>query len=393
MKKRTRWILIAAAAGAVLLVLVVATSGSAVEVETAPIGRDTLRVTVTEEGRTRVRERYVVAAPITGRLARIAVDEGDAVAEGALLARIYPAPEDPRGVEIARARLVAAEAHRREAEARVEEMQAQVRQLEREAGRSRTLAEEGALSQEALERSELAAASARQQLEAARATLRAAEADIAAARAALMGSDPQSSGGGAVPVRAPSAGRVLRVLEESERVVQAGTPLVAIGEAGGLEVVVDVLSEDAVRIGPGDPVRIEEWGGDHTLHGRVRLVEPDAFTEVSALGVEEQRVNVIADLFDVPPSLGSGYRVEANIVTWTGEGVLTVPTSALFQQNGTWNVFAVEEGEAVLRTIRIGHRSAEAAEVVAGLREGDDVILFPSDQIEEGVRVQPRRSS
>jgi HlyD family secretion protein len=199
---------------------------------------------------------------------------------------------------------------------------------------------------------------------------------------------------------------VLRVLEESERVVPAGTPLVEIGDvgrgyieegaaggeaggrSGGLEVVVDVLSEDAVRIGAGDPVRIEEWGGDGVLLGAVRLVEPDAFTEVSALGVEEQRVNVIADLFDAPPSLGAGYRVEAHIVTWQGEGVLTVPTSALFQRDGAWAVFAVEDGEAALRTVRVDHRSAEAAEIVEGLAEGDVVVLFPSDQIEEGVSVR-----
>jgi HlyD family secretion protein len=143
-----------------------------------------------------------------------------------------------------------------------------------------------------------------------------------------------------------------------------------------------------VRIAPGDPVRIEEWGGEGALTGTVRLVEPDAFTEVSALGVEEQRVNVVADLAAPPPSLGSGYRVEAHIVTWQAEGVLTVPTSALFQRDGAWAVFAVEGGEAVLRPVEIGHRAAEAAEVLEGLSEGEVVILFPSDQIEAGVRIR-----
>ncbi|MGI9174177.1 MAG: efflux RND transporter periplasmic adaptor subunit [Rhodothermales bacterium] len=391
MKKRTRWMLIAAGVAVVLVILIVATSGSAIEVETARITRDTLDVGVTEEGRTRVRERYVIAAPVTGRLGRILLDAGDTVDEETMVARIFPTPEDRRGLDVSRARAEAAEARRREAAARVEEGQAQAQQAERDAERGRTLARDSIFSQQELEQAELAAAAAQRRLDAARAMLRAAEADEAAARAALTGANPQDANNEAVAVRAPSAGRVLRVLEESERVVQAGTPLVEIGDAAGLDVVVDVLSEDAVQIRPGDAVRIENWGGDSILHGRVRLVEPDAFTEVSALGVEEQRVNVIADLFDPPPALGSGYRVEAYIITWTGEDVLTVPTSALFQQDGTWHVFAVEDGKASLRSIKIGHRSARAAEVVEGLDEGDEVILFPSDQIQEGVDVQSRQ--
>lgn len=391
MKKRTRWILIAAGVALVLVVLFIAMPGSALEVEVTRIERDTLRVAVTEEGRTRVRDRYVVAAPVAGRLARMAVEEGDPVEEGSLVARLYPTPEGARTVGVSRAQVAAAEARRQEAAARVEEMQTRAEQLEREAARSRTLAADSIISQQELEQNELAAASAQRQLVAARAALGAAEADLEAARAALTGADPQRAGGEAIAVRAPSAGQVLRVLEESERVVPAGTPLVEIGDAEGLEVVVDVLTEDAVPIRPGDAVRIAQWGGERPLHGRVRRVEPDAFTEVSALGVEEQRVNVLADLTSTPPALGSGYRVEASIVTWTGENVLTVPTSALFQEDGAWHVFAVEDGEAVRRLVRVGHRSAEAAEVVEGLSEGDEVILFPSDQIEEGVSVEPRR--
>ncbi|MEP0548179.1 MAG: HlyD family efflux transporter periplasmic adaptor subunit [Rhodothermales bacterium] len=403
MKKRTRWILIGVAAAVVLLVLSLTASDGGIEVEAVRVERGPLSVAVVEEGRTRVRDRYVVAAPVTGRLARIAVDEGDPVAEGDLIARLYPTPTDSRTLGVARAQAAAAEARRREAIARLDEAQARAEQLEREAARTAALVADSILSNQEGEQAALAVATARQQVRAAEATRRAAEADLAAARAALTGASPQDEGL-AVPVYAPSAGRVLRVLEENERVVPAGTPLVEIGDVGGgyveegsggsstatggLEVVVDVLSEDAVRIAPGAPIRIEEWGGDGTLEGRVRLVEPDAFTEVSALGVEEQRVNVIADLFDPPPSLGAGYRVEAHIVTWQGEGVLTVPTSALFQREGTWAVFAVEDGEAALRTVRVGHRSAEAAEIVEGLAEGDAVILFPSDQIEDGVRVR-----
>jgi HlyD family secretion protein len=387
MSKRTRWALVGAAVALVLLIFALSTSDSGLAVETARVERGPLATTVVEEGRTRVRERYVVAAPVSGRLARIAVEAGDAVSEGTPLARLFPMPEDPRSLGVTRARVAAAEARRREAEARLEEAETRVAQLERDVARTDVLVADSILSSQEGEQARLALATARQQVRAVRAAVRAAEADLAAARAALTGASPQA-GGPAVPVTAPTAGRVLRVLEESERVVPAGTPLVEIGDAGGLEVVVDVLSEDAVRIAPGAPVRIEEWGGDRALRGTVRLVEPDAFTEVSALGVEEQRVNVIADLADPPPSLGSGYRVEAHIVTWQGDSVLRVPTSALFQRDGAWHVFTIEGGEAALRAVEIGHRATEAAEVLGGLDEGDAVILFPSDQVEAGVRVR-----
>ena len=383
--------LIAAGVAVVLGVVYLSMSGSGVVVETARVERDTLQVTVSEEGRTRLRERYAVAAPVAGQLARIEIEEGDSVEQGEIVARMYPRPEDPRDVGIARAQLEAAQARRREAEARAEEARERVDQLERQLKRSRALVRDSIISEQEFEQNQLAAASARRQLEATRAALRAARADVAAARARLTGIEPGEANVESVPVRAPSAGRVLRVLEKSERVVQAGTPLVEIGDARGLEIVVDVLSADAVPIQPGDIVLVDEWGGGRTLQGRVHRVEPDAFTEVSALGVEEQRVNVIVDPIRPPASLGSGYRVEASIVTWTGAGVLTVPTSALFRRDGAWHVFAVEEGEAVLRAVTLGHRSAEAAEIVGGLDASDEVILFPSDQIEEGVSVAPRR--
>jgi len=359
-----------------------------IEVETAAVARGTISVTVDNEGRTRVRDRYVVAAPVGGRLSRIAIVEGDRVADGDLLARIYPTPADPRAVEVARGQLAAAEARRLEAAAQLENARAYEEQTRRDLERVGKLTEAGALSQDAIEQARLAATSAERQLEVRRAALRAADADVAAARGALIGANPDASDGAAVAVRAPTGGRILRVLQQSARVVQAGTPLVEIGDAAGLEVVVDVLSEDAVRITPGNPVLIEQWGGDTALRGQVRLLEPEAFTKVSALGVEEQRVNVVADLFDPPSSLGAGYRLEARIVTWTGDNVLGVPTSALFQRDGAWAVFVVEDGLAVRRTVRLGHRTADVAEVLEGLTEGDLVILYPSAQIEDGVRVR-----
>lgn len=390
MTRKRRWILIAIGVAAVALVLSLTLRESRVEVETARVTRDTLEAVVQDEGRTRVRQRYVVAAPVTGRIERIRLDEGESVTEGAIVARIASAPEDPRTFSVARAQLAAAEARRAEVAVQVEETRGRLEQETREAARLQALEKAGAVSRQAAEQAELAAASARRASEAAQAALRGADAEVRAARAALTGAAPQTGRGTMVEVRAPAAGRVLRVLEESERVVPAGTPLLEVGSARGLEVVVDVLSEDAVRITPGDAVRIHGWGGDRTLHGQVRLVEPAAFTEVSALGVEEQRVNVIIDLAKPPASLGAGYRVEATIVTWAGGDVLSVPTSALFQQEGAWHVFVVNDGRAARRAIQLGHRNADAAEVAGGLNEGDTVILFPSDLVADGVPVRAR---
>jgi len=351
------------------------------------IGRDTLRVIVTEEGRTRVVERYVVAAPVAGRLARITLKEGDDVRAGTLVAQIYPTPESPRNVGVALAQVIGAEARQREAAARMADAEVQAEQAAREEQRYRTLLQDSVIGRHEYEQYQLASNSARHRVVASRSALRAAEAEATARRVALVGSNPQSATGPTVRVYAPNTGRVLRLLEESERVIPAGTPLVEIGDVEGLEVVIDVLSEDAVQIDPGAPVLIEAWGGEGTLHGEVRLVEPAAFTEVSALGVEEQRVNVIVDMFDAPPNLGAGYRLEAHIVTWAAADALTVPTNALFQENGNWTVFVIARGRAAQRTVRIGRRSAESAEVLDGLEEGDEVILFPSDQVDDGVKV------
>jgi HlyD family secretion protein len=185
------------------------------------------------------------------------------------------------------------------------------------------------------------------------------------------------------------SGRVLRVYEESERVVLAGTPLFDIADVGGLEVVVDLLTEQAVQVEPGAALHVTGWGGDETLSGRVRYVEPAAFTEVSALGVEEQRVDVVGDLDAPPQGLGDGFRLDVAIVVWQGTDVLSVPTSALFQRAARWQVFVIEDGRARSRQVEIGRRATALAEVTAGLVEGDRVILYPSDLVDDGVRVTP----
>ena len=373
----------------VLLALSLGTCRSELPVEVSEVRLDTLRVLVEEEGRTRARDRYVVAAPVTGRLQRIDMREGDAVGAGEVLARLTPAPEDARARAVTQAQVDAAEARRTQLAAEAERAMAAAAQARREAERREELAAAGALSPEQMEQARLQASTATRAAEASASAVDAAAADVRAMRASLQGSDP-SGGGPAVPVTAPSAGRVLRVLEESERVVPAGTPLLEIAGASGLEVVVDVLSADAVRITSGDPVLVNEWGGDRTLHGRVRLVEPAAFTEVSALGVEEQRVNVIVDLVDLPAGLGAGFRVEAAVVVWEGVDVLTVPTSSLFQRDGAWHLFAMQGGRARLRRLELGQRSADAAQVLDGVEVGEVVILFPSSDVRDGVRVTRR---
>lgn len=382
------WIVFAILAAVAIVVAGVTLSDPAMVVETAAVRRGPLRVTVDDEGRTRLRDRYVVAAPVSGRLERLIVKEGDRVEANAELGRIFPTPADPRAVAVARGQRAGAEARLAEARARLGMAIAAAEQKQRDVERAQSLADAGALSRDALEQARLAATSARQQRDTAQAAVRAADADAAAARAALVGLAPGDTGTAAVTVRAPTSGRVLRVDQQSARIVVAGTPLVEIGDASGLEVVVDVLSEDAVQIAPGQPVSIEQWGGDRALPGEVRLVEPEAFTKVSALGVEEQRVNVIVDLLDAPPALGAGYRVEARIVTWSGDDVLQVPASALFQSGGTWAAFVVREGRAVRQVVEIGRQSADDAEVRSGLREGERVVLYPSALLEDGVAVR-----
>ena len=191
-----------------------------------------------------------------------------------------------------------------------------------------------------------------------------------------------------IAVRSPAKGRVLRIPEKSERVVAASAPIVELGDAKALEVVADVLSSDAGRLPPGSAVQIVEWGGDDPLEGRVRSIEPSAFTRVSALGVDEQRVNVLVDLLNPPKSLGDGYRVEIKATVWESADVLTVPSSALFQRGGKWAVFVVEDGRAQVRNIGVGHRAEAIVEVVSGLKQGERVILFPSDKVAEGSRVR-----
>lgn len=353
-------------------------------VETARAARGSLQVTVDEEGETRVRDRFVLAAPVPGRVARIRVREGDSVRRGAIVARIFPVPLDARTRNEAVARLSAAEDAERATATGVEQAKAALDQARRERRRAQSLVAENAMATETRERTELEEELRVRDLESAEFRAQAAAHEVELARAVL------ASGGEPIPIRSPVSGSILRVPEPSERVVAAGAPLVEVGDRAHLEIVADFLSSDAVKVPRGAPMLIEGWGGA-TLHGHIRLVEPSAFTKVSALGVDEQRVNVIGDLLDPPPALGDRYRVEVRVVIWSADSVLTAPASALFRTGDDWRLFVVEQGRARVRTVTVGHRTSLQAEITGGMREGEVVIRYPSDRVSDGVRVAERR--
>jgi HlyD family secretion protein len=373
-----------------------------VPVDLGAVTRGTVRVTVGDEGRTRVKEIYVVSAPITGRARRIEIHVGDpVVADETLLATIQetqPTFLDVRSKSKAQAEVKAAEAAKALAQAEVARAKAELEFARTDLNRARSLAARGNISQRALDRAELEVKTREAALATAEASLRVRIFEFETALAALI--EPGQGAALAdvetrccVKVLAPVNGRVLRVLHESEGVVEAGTPLIEIGDPRELEVEVDLLSSDAVNVVEGAEVEIVRWGGDETLAGRVRRVEPYGFTKVSALGIEEQRVNVIIDFTDPPERwrpLGHGYRVETRIVVWRGDGVLKLPLSALFRDGDAWAVFVLDDGRARLRHVDLGRTNSLEAQVLDGLEEGEQVVLYPSDRVFDNVRIVAR---
>jgi HlyD family secretion protein len=367
-------------------------------VELAPARQGELAVSIDEEGRTRVRERYLVTAPVAGHARRISLKVGDAVTAGQVVVLIDPAPAaslDPRSRAQAVAQVEAARAALRAAGETARGAAAEAKLAEQELTRAETLAREHFLSQAAVDQ-------ARARLQAGQATRQAADYAVAVARhqvevarAALLQAATLAKGGPAETLRvtAPVAGRVLAVPRESEGAVQPGSALLEIGNPRALEVVVEVLSTAAVKIAVGAQVLLDRWGGEQPLDGRVRVVEPAGFTKVSALGVEEQRVRVIVDLVSPPEqwrTLGDGYRVEASFILWRGEALLLVPTSALFRHGDGWAVFVAAQGRARLTPVKIGQRNGLAAQVLDGLRTGEQVVAYPDDKIADGVKVKAR---
>ena len=401
MTRNKRRALLGIGIAAIAAVSVYAFLPQPVPVDATKITRGPMRVTVDDEGKTRVVDRFVVHAPIAGRLRRVELRAGDPVrAHETVLATLEPSDPallDPRSRAEAEAREKAASAARERAAVEVKRARTAVEYARVELDRARKLAATGDVSHQALDQAELAERSASQALSAATFAEQVAEFDLETARATLLRAGSATADGAdgsrAVELRSPVDGRVLALLQESETVVAAGTPLVEVADPRSLEVVVDLLSTDAVRVRDGMTAALEGWGGDRPLAARVRRVEPSGFTKVSALGVEEQRVNVILDIVEPPEhwaSLGDGFRVEARIVLWESDAALQVPTSALFRDRDAWAAFAIQGGRAVRRAVTIGRQNGLAAELVTGLAEGDTVIVHPGDRIDDGVRVTLR---
>jgi HlyD family secretion protein len=362
------------------------------DVEMASVGRGPLEVTVDQEGEVRVHDRYVIAAPVAGKLVRVLLHDGDTVTAGQTVATLEPAPLDPRAREEAIARLDAARALVREAQHRVSQASAALDLARRERERFEQLVAERFVSSEAAEKARTNEETARAELDAARSRESAARYEQKAAEAVLLAL-PAADGreNRLVNLESPVAGKVLRVLERSERTVAAGTQVMVIGDPSRFEIVADVLSSDAVKIRPGATARLVEWGGDKALEARVRVVEPYAFTKVSALGIEEKRVNVVMDPVDALGPLGDGYRVEARIVIWSEPDVLQVPAAAVFRSGMGWAVFAVRDGRAHRQAVRIGQRNPFAVQILEGLTPGESVVKYPGNQIEDGMRVRAGR--
>lgn len=379
-----------------VIVLIVTTvmwlSGSSeIPVDIANVEARELVVTVQEQGRTRARLPYVVTAPVHGHMLRTNLVAGNRVEQGQVLARIALVTEDSRSEASIRSNVAAAEARLRSAEAALVEAESAVPRARREAERRERLFLDRLIGEEERDFYTQAAEAAEARLLSARAAVTAASADEATARAQLLG--VSGSEDSILPVLAPVSGTVQLVHERGDKVVPAGTALFQISDDDALELVIDLLTQDAVQVSPGDIILVTGWGGDSTLQGVVDYIEPQAFTKFSALGVEEQRVNVVGLLTDDNPAaatLGAEYRVEAAIITWQEDAVLTVPGSALFRRDNQWQAFVMEGNTARLRAVRTGRSNREYTQVIDGLQAGEQVIVFPSDQIQDGVGVSPR---
>ena len=405
--KRSRFWLILSVATALLLALGYAFWPRAVLVDTDMVVRGPMRVTIDEEARTRVREAYVVSAPVAGRLLRVTVEPGDTVQQGqSTVARMLPANPpalDFRTREEGKALVSSAEASLWMAQAELDKSLAD-RDLASEAlRRARSLRSEGLLSQASLDEAQRNYSAADAALRAARSAISQREAELATARARLIsfsnrrgadGDEETADTAQTIPINAPVTGQVLRVMQESETIVAAGTPLIEVGDiTNDLEILAELLSTDAVRVSPGDRVRIVKWGGEDEINGVVERVEPWGFTKYSALGVEEQRVNALIQFTDPVErraGLGHGYRVEVRIVVWETGDALTVPSSALFREGDSWSVFVVEDGRVRRVSVQAGHNNGLQAEILEGLGEGQQVVLYPAPSLEDGSRVALR---
>jgi HlyD family secretion protein len=400
MKIKFRTLFWALAAVAVAALLVMAFRPQPVPVDLAEVVSGHMQVTVRDEGRTRVRNEYVVSAPVGGQLLRVEYKPGAEVEAGDVLARILPSDPsllDARSRAELQAAVRSAEAAIALARAETERADAQLVYARTEAERTQKLRDDGLTSTEALDRALLQLRVAETNLGSARENARVRQAELDAARARLVESGTESGGDAVVEVKTPTSGRIMRVTQESRSVIIGGAEIMTIGDPRDLEVVAEFLSTDAVEVVPGATAYIENWGrGREPLRGQVRLIEPYGFLKVSALGVEEQRVNVIVDFVgqgDEWSSLGHGYRVEVAIVTWEESDVVQVPVASLFRNGEQWAVYRVIDGKAVLTPVEVGRDNGRNAQILAGVEPGEAIVLYPGEEVADGISVVSRDQS
>lgn len=404
-KKRSRLVLMLGVGGLIAAALVAAFWPRPLMVDLQEVSRGALQISIDEEGRTRVSEPYVVSTPVAGRLQRVEVDPGDPVVRGetviVTMLPTNPVALDLRTREQAQAAVRSAEAALRGAHADLSAAEASRDLAETELQRTEQLAQRNIASPAAYDRAKRAFRISEAQVQMAEAAIGTREADLANAHAQLIGFEDLGLGAALrdktqdeIPLHAPATGRILQVMHQSATTLPAGEPIMEIGDIDGdLEIVVDLISSDAVQVTRGDPVLIEDWGGAATLHGEVARIDPFGITKVSALGVEEQRVPVVIALASPAEDragLGHGYRVETRIIVWRAEDVLRVPSSALFRVGESWSVFVMVDGVATQRQIDISHNNGIQAQVVSGLTEGEQVVIYPSAAIQNGAAITRR---
>lgn len=381
---------------ALVVTIAMAFVPKAIEVETATAQQGDLKIAVHEDGKTRIREKYIVSAPVAGRINRIELKAGDAVDDShTLIAVVLPAEPtmlDARSEAQAKARVDQAAATWNRAQVTSEQVRVNYELSKTKSERAERLIETRAISQDELDEARSSFQANTHAMRTSRFDEEIAKYELDMAKAALLQfTDNSELVGKPFEINSPVKGKVLRVFQESATVLNVGTPLIELGDPQNLEIEIDVLSSDAVRIRPGAELSIQHWGGKTPLTGVVRVVEPAAFTKISSLGVEEQRVNVIADFTEDAErlaSLGDGYRVEAQITVDQFNNVLLVPNSSLFRHQREWHVFKVADGLAELTPVKIGMQNETQTHIVSGLKSGDEVILYPSDQITAGTKLK-----
>ncbi len=397
MKRRT-WAYLVATALALAAVVVWAFAPRPASVETATVAIGPFRMSIEEDAKTRLRDRYVVSAPLAGQLDRIALREGDPVQAGQVLASLtpmMPAMLDERTLREQTARVDTAQAGVLRAQARIEVARVALLRARDELARSEALAADGFIASTKVDNDRLGLKSAQRELDAAEQDRHVAEHQMAQARAALVAIRQPTQGLRAFQLQSPVSGRVLRVVQTSQAVVSLGSPLIELGDTSRMEVVSEMLTTDAIRVAVGSPVLIRHWGGESALDARVRRIEPAAFTKISALGVEEQRVRVLIDItspFERWSTLGDGYRVGVSIVTLSTDSALKVPTSAVFPSPGApgFSAFVLVDRRARIRGVEVMGRNGQEAWVGRGLHPGEPVVVYPPSALKDGARVKVR---